>query len=91
VYEFRDELEKKFKLYLLLFIISSLISVSLEIVDFWIGKSSGLRIVTSLLFYSLVFYFGLRRKSWAEWIIQFTVWMNIILLLLIIIATIFGL
>lgn len=91
MYEFRHEFEKKekkFKLYLLLFIISSLIYLSLIFMDFWIGKISGLRFVVSLLFYVLVLYFGLRRKLWAEWFIKFLVWMNIICLIIVILVKI---
>ncbi|SNT56862.1 hypothetical protein SAMN05444672_15622 [Bacillus sp. OK838] len=87
MYEFKEEFdrkEKKYKIYLFLFIISVLINTFIDIFDLGIEKVSGVRIVISLLIYSVIFYLGLRRKFWAELIIKFFVCLNIILLFLII-------
>ncbi|MEH7304134.1 hypothetical protein SAMN05444673_3925 [Bacillus sp. OV166] len=94
MYEFKDEFErkeKKYKIYLYLFIISVLINTFIDIFDLGIEKVSGVRIVISLLFYGVILYFGLRRKFWAEVMIKFFVWLNIILLFLIITVKILGL
>ncbi|MGF6949856.1 hypothetical protein QF028_002361 [Neobacillus sp. B4I6] len=94
MYEFKEEFdkkEKKYKIYLFLFIISVLINTFIDIFDLGIEKVSGVRIVISLLIYSVILYFGLRRKFWAELMIKFFVWLNIILLFLIITVKILGL
>ncbi|MEH7549722.1 MULTISPECIES: hypothetical protein [Bacillaceae] len=95
MYEFKDEFErkeKKYKIYLYLFIISVLINTFIDIFfDLGIEKVSGVRIVISLLFFGVILYFGLRRKFWAEVMIKFFVWLNIILLFLIITVKILGL
>ncbi|TWD93492.1 hypothetical protein FB550_115136 [Neobacillus bataviensis] len=94
MYEFKDEIErkeKKYKIYLYLFIISVLINTFIDIFDLGIEKVSGVRIVISLLFFGVILYFGLLRKFWAEVMIKFFVWLNIILLFLIIIVKILGL
>jgi hypothetical protein len=94
MYEFKEEFdkkEKKYKIYLFLFIISVLINTFIDIFDLGIEKVSGVRIVISLLIYSVILYFGLRGKFWAELKIKFFVWLNIILLFLIITVKILGL
>ena len=94
MYEFKDEFErkeKKYKIYLYLFIISVLINTFIDIFDLGIEKVSGVSIVISLLFFGVILYFGLRRKFWAEVMIKFFVWLNIILLFLIITVKILGL
>ncbi|MDF9759500.1 hypothetical protein OKW24_001273 [Peribacillus simplex] len=94
MYEFKEEFDRKekiYKIYLFLFIISVLINTFIDIFDLGIEKVSGVRIVISLLIYSVIFYFGLRRKFWAELMIKFFVWLNIILLFLIITVKILGL
>lgn len=87
MYEFKHESQKKerkFKLYLFLFIISVLVNVCLDFFDFFgIGKTSGFNIVVNLLISATILYFGLRRKLWAEWFIKFLVWMNIIFLIIV--------
>lgn len=85
MYEFKHESEKKerkFKLYLILFILSRLVHVCLDFFDFGIGKTFGMRIVGNLLFSVTILYFGLHKKAWAEWLIKFLVWVDIILLIL---------
>ncbi|MBT2730812.1 hypothetical protein J7E63_28800 [Bacillus sp. ISL-75] len=94
MYEFKDKSEKKrkkYKIYLFLYIISVLINTFIDIFDLGFEKVSGVRIVISLLFYGVVLYFGLRRKFWAEVMIKFFVWLNIILLFFIITVKILGL
>jgi len=94
MYEFKYESErkeKKYKLYLFLFIITVLINTFIDIFDLGIEKVSGFRIVSSLLFYGIILYFGLRRKLWADFMIKFFVWLNIILLFIIITVKVLGL
>ncbi|MGG4386285.1 hypothetical protein ABEX08_30250 [Priestia megaterium] len=94
MYKFKDEFErkeKKFKIYIFLFVISVLINTFIDIFDLGIEKVSGVGIVISLLFFGVILYFGLRRKFWAEVMIKFFVWLNIILLFLIITVKILGL
>jgi hypothetical protein len=89
MYEFIDEFErkeKKFKRYIFLFVISVLINSFIDFDDLGIKRE-----VYSLLFFCVILYFGLRRKLWAEFIIKFFVWLNIILLFLIIIVKVLGL
>ncbi len=89
MYEFKDESvrkEKKFKTYIFLFVISVLINTFIDFDDLGIKRE-----VYSLLFFCVILYFGLRRKFWAEVIIKFFVWLNIILLFLIIIVKVLGL
>ncbi|SFA99673.1 MULTISPECIES: hypothetical protein [unclassified Bacillus (in: firmicutes)] len=94
MYEFKDEFErkeKKFKIYIFLFVISVLIHTFIDVFDLGIEKVSGVGLVISLLFFCVILYFGLRRKLWAEVMIKFFVWLNIILLFLIITVKILGL
>lgn len=94
MYEFKEESErkeKKFKIYLRLFVISVLINAVIDFFDLGIEEVSKFRVVISLLIYGVILYFGLRRKFWAEVIIKFIVWLNIILLLIIITVKVLGL
>lgn len=94
MYDFKHESErkeKKFKIYLYLFSITVLINTFIDFFDLGIEKVSEFRVVISLLIYVVILYFGLRRKLWAEVIIKFFVWLNIILLLIIINAKVLGL
>ncbi|MEY2196839.1 hypothetical protein AB7942_29620 [Neobacillus sp. BF23-41] len=94
MYEIKDESEskeKKYKIYLFLFIISVLINTFIDIFGLAIEKVSVFRIVISLIFYVVILYFGLRGKFWAEVMIKFFVWLNIILLFLIITVKMLGL
>ncbi|OKL37536.1 hypothetical protein BLL40_04300 [Domibacillus mangrovi] len=87
MYEFKYESkkkEKKYKIYLFVFIITVLINTFIDIFNLGIEKISGFRIASSLLFYGIILYFGLHRKFWAEFMIRFFVWVNIILLFIII-------
>ncbi len=93
MYEFKDESErkeKKFKIYLLLFVISVLINTFIDFFVLGIEEVSKFRVVVSLFIYVVIIYFGLRRKLWAEVIIKFFVWLNIILLLIIITVKVLG-
>jgi hypothetical protein len=94
MYEFKDESERKetkFKIYLVLFVISVLINTFIDFFRLGIEEISKYRIVFSLLIYVVIFYFGLRRKLWAEFIIKIMVWLNIILLFIIIVVSVLGL
>lgn len=91
--EFKDEFERKernYKRYLFLFVITVLIHTFIDFFDLGIDNVSKLRVVISLLFYGVILYYGLRRKIWAEVMIKFFVWVNIILLVIIITVTVIG-
>ena len=91
--EFKDEFERKernYKRYLFLFVITVLIHTFIDFFDLGIEIVSKLRVVISLLFYGVILYYGLRRKIWAEVMIKFFVWVNIILLVIIITVTVLG-
>lgn len=83
--------EKRYKAYLFVFIITVLISTFIDLFDLGIEKVSMHRIVISLLVYSIIFYFALRRKLWANLIIKFFVWLNIFIFFLIFTVKILGL
>ena len=92
--EFKDEFERKernFKRYLFLFVIAVLVHTFIDFFDLGIERVSKIRVVISLLSYGIILFFGLRRKLWAEVMIKIFVWVNIILIFLIIIVTVFGL
>ncbi len=91
--EFKDEFERKernYKRYLFLFVITVLIHTFIDFFDLGIDNVSKLRVVISLLFYGVILNYGLRRKLWAEVMIKFFVWVNIILLVIIITVTVIG-
>lgn len=91
--EFKDEFERKernYKRYLFLFVITVLIHTFIDFFDLGIENVSKLRVVISLLFYGVILNYGLRRKLWAEVMIKFFVWVNIILLVIIITVTVIG-
>lgn len=91
--EFKDEFERKernYKRYLFLFVITVLIHTFIDFFDLGNDNVSKLRVVISLLFYGVILYYGLRRKIWAEVMIKFFVWVNIILLIIIITVTVLG-
>jgi hypothetical protein len=93
MFELKDEFdrkEKNFKTYLFLFVISVLIHTFTDFYDLGIERVSKLRVVINLLFYGVILYFGLRRKLWAEVLIKFFVWVNIILLIIILTVTLVG-
>ena len=78
MYQFQHEVKRKekiYKAYVILFIISVLINVVLFFVD-----GSILRGIVSLLVFSIVLYYGLRKKVWAELIVKCIVWMHLVLL-----------
>jgi hypothetical protein len=87
MYEFKEESEskeKRYRAYLFVFIITVLINTFIDLFDLGIEKVSMYRIVIGLLVYSIIFYFALRRKLWANFMIKFFVWLNIFLFLLIV-------
>lgn len=91
--EFKDEFERKernYKRYLFLFVITVLIHTFVDFFNLGIESVSKLRVVISLLFYGVILNYGLRRKLWAEVMIKFFVWVNIILLVIIITVTVIG-
>ena len=78
MYQFQHEVQRKekiYKIYVILFIISVLINVVLFFVD-----GSPLRGIVSLLFFSIVLHYGLRKKVWAGLIVKSMVWIHIVLL-----------
>lgn len=93
MYEFKHELEKKekkFKLYLILYIISSLINLIFDFTNFLNGKISIPRFIFNILCYAFILFFSLKRKQWAMWLVKLVVWLNILILVLIIISTIIS-
>ncbi len=94
MYELKEESERKekrYRAYLFLFIITVLINTFIDLFDLGIEKVPTYRIVISLLVYSIIFYFALRRKLWANLMIKFFVWLNIFIFLLIVTVKILGL
>jgi hypothetical protein len=91
MYEFKHELEKKekkLKLYLILYIFTTLINLIFDFTDLWTGKISILRFIFNILFYAFILYFSLKRKQCAMWLVRLVIWLNILLLVLIMISTI---
>ena len=85
MYEFQEEserIERRYKAYLFVFIITVLINTFIDLFDLGIEKVSIYRTVISLLVYSIIFYFALRRKLWANLMIKFFVWLNIFIFFL---------
>jgi len=84
MYEFEYEIKRKekiYKNYIILYMISALINLSLFLID---GEI--LRGICSFLFVLIILNFGLRKKAWAIWIIKYMVWINIIALIIILFA-----
>ncbi|PHD72454.1 hypothetical protein COF64_20755 [Bacillus sp. AFS043905] len=78
MYQFQNEVQRKekiYKVYVILFIISILINVVLFFVD-----GSILSGIVSLLVFSIVLHYGLRKKVWAGLIVKGMVWIHIVLL-----------
>lgn len=94
MYEFQEEserIERRYKAYLFVFIITVLINTFIDLFDLGIEKVSIYRTVISLLVYSIIFYFALRRKLWANLMIKFFVWLNIFIFFLFVTVKILGL
>lgn len=92
MYEFKHEAqrrEKIFKVYLVLFFLTALANLYSLFIDYGVDTISQVRAITSLLFYIIVFYFGIRRNKRAEILIKFVVWINIFVLLIMVFALVF--
>ena len=74
----QTQVQRKEKIYVTLFILSVLINVVLFFID-----GSILRGIVSLLVFTIVLYYGLRKKVWAALIIKYMVWIHIVLLFII--------
>ena len=70
--------EKNFKTYVILFIVFVLINVVLYFVE-----GNILRGIFTLLGFSIVLYFGLQKKYWAELVIKTIVWVYVVILIMI--------
>ena len=70
--------EKNFKTYVILFIVFILINVVLYFVE-----GNILRGIFTLLGFSIVLYFGLQKKYWAELVIKTIVWVYVVILIMI--------
>jgi hypothetical protein len=84
MYQFKHEAQREqkiFKMYIILFIISSLINV----ISFFIDGNI-FRGIATLLFTLIVYHLGQRKNVWAVLIIKFIVWLHIILLIIAIIS-----
>jgi hypothetical protein len=89
MYEFKhEEKEKRVKLYLVIYSITSFINLIFDFTDLVTGRISIVRFIVYTFVYAFIFYFSLKRKQWAIWLVRLVIWLNI-LLLLIIIVTIF--
>lgn len=78
MYQFQHEVKRKekiYRIYVILFIISVLINVVLFFVE---GRI--LRGIVSLLVFSIVLHYGLRKKVWAGLIVKCMVWIQLVLL-----------
>lgn len=78
MFQFQHEVQRKEKIYVILFVLSVLINVVLFFVD-----GSILRGIISLLVFTIVLHYGLRKKVWAALIIKYMVWIHIVLLFII--------
>lgn len=86
MYQFAHELkrnDKYNKAYVILFIVAALFNVVSFFVD-----GSVIRGVASLLFFSIILRYGIRKKLWAELIIKFMVWLHIVLVVVSIVTLI---
>ncbi|PEX02325.1 hypothetical protein COK68_29610 [Priestia megaterium] len=76
--------------YLSVFILSLLLSLYFFFTDYGLGKQFIIRGTISVLFYIVVFYFAMKNKQWALFLIKVNVLMLIIMLIVDIIGLIFG-
>ncbi|TWT27247.1 hypothetical protein [Planomicrobium sp. CPCC 101110] len=83
-FEWESEIErKKQKFYLVSFALAASIHIFISFFGLGTEKSSEFHVISSFLFYAIVFYLGLQKKFWAEFIIKFFVWLNVFLLFVI--------
>jgi len=76
--------------YLSVFILSLLLSLYFFFTDYGLGTQFIIRGTISALFYVAVFYFAMKNKRWALFLVKVNVLMLIIMLVAAIIGLIFG-
>jgi hypothetical protein len=76
--------------YLSVFILSLLLSLYFFFTDYGLGTQFIIRGTTSALFYVAVFYFAIKNKQWALFLVKVNVLMLIIMSIANIIGLIFG-
>lgn len=76
--------EKIFKVYVVLFVIFILINVILFFLE-----GSILRGIITLLIFSIVLYYSLQKRTWADLIVKWMVWLYVALLIIILLAEIY--
>jgi len=76
--------------YLSIFILSLLLSLYFFFTDYGLGTQFITRGIISVLFYVVVFYFAMKNKQWALFLVKVNVLMLIIMLVAAIIGLTFG-
>ncbi|WP_421535946.1 hypothetical protein [Priestia sp. D3YE.R1] len=76
--------------YLSIFILSLLLSLYFFFTDYGLGTQFIIRGIISVLFYVVVFYFAMKNKQWALFLVKVNVLMLIIMLVVAIIDLTFG-
>ncbi|KML27610.1 hypothetical protein [Priestia aryabhattai] len=76
--------------YLSVFILSLLLGLYLFFTDYGLGMQFITRGTISVLFHIVVFYFAIKNKQWALFFIKVNVLLLIIMLIVAIIALMFG-
>ncbi|MEW4271731.1 hypothetical protein [Priestia megaterium] len=76
--------------YLSIFILSLLLSLYFFFTDYGLGTQFITRGTISVLFYVVVFYFAMKNKEWALFLVKINVLMLIIMLIVAIIGLTFG-
>lgn len=83
----QNKQEKSFKIYRSLFVIAALFTIYLYYNDY--GKDFLIkpRFILSILFYLLLYYFGVAKNNiWVWLMVKFIVWLNIIALVVYLLA-----
>lgn len=78
--------EKIYKIYVILFIILTLLNIVLFVVE-----GSIIRGIITLIVFSVVLYYGLQKIYWAEIIIKYMVWVYIVIIIIILLLVIYKL
>ena len=73
IYEFKDEArrnERKFRLYIILY----LFAVVNNFIEILLEGNTG-EVLIAVIFFSIVFYFALRKNIWAQIFVKILVWL----------------
>lgn len=77
--------QKKKRIYFYAFIFLAVLNTLANLFDIGYGEASLLQVVSGLLFYSVLLFFGFRQKAWAELGIKIVVWINAVSLIIMLI------